>query len=82
MGAPRPFASLSAQNGIEALEVLRANHVDLIVSDLVMPCMDGLQFLREGIAAGYGDIPFIMMTAHGSIDNAVASIKQRAADYT
>lgn len=75
------FTPLPAQNGIEALELLKANHVDLIVSDLMMPHMDGLQLLREGIAAGYGDIPFIMMTAYGSIDNAVASIKQGAADY-
>lgn len=75
------FIPLLAQDGIEALELLRENHVDLMVSDLSMPRMDGLQLLREGIAAGYGDIPFIMMTANGSIESAVASIKQGAADY-
>ncbi len=75
------FIPLLAQDGIEALDVLRKNHVDLMVSDLSMPRMDGLQLLREGISAGYGDIPFIMMTANGSIESAVASIKQGAADY-
>lgn len=75
------FTPLLAQHGIEALELLKANHVDLILSDLMMPFMDGLQLLREGITAGYGNIPFIMMTANGSIESAVASLKQGAADY-
>ncbi|MBF8276408.1 MAG: two component, sigma54 specific, transcriptional regulator, Fis family [Candidatus Brocadiaceae bacterium] len=75
------FIPLLAQDGIEALDVLRKNHVDLMASDLSMPRMDGLQLLREVIAAGYGDIPFIMMTANGSIESAVTAIKQGAADY-
>ncbi len=75
------YTPLIAKNGNEALEILKKNHVTMILSDLIMPLMDGLQLLNEVRNAGYGDTPFIMMSVHGKVDKAVASIKQGADNY-
>lgn len=74
------FHPLSAENGIEALEFLKSDRVHLILSDMMMPQMDGLQLLQE-VKTRYGDIPFIMITAYGNVEKAVASIKMGAYDY-
>ncbi|MBI3599982.1 MAG: sigma-54-dependent Fis family transcriptional regulator [Nitrospinae bacterium] len=75
------FNILLAGNGVEALKILENNHVDLIISDHMMPEMDGIRLLKE-VKSKYGDdIPFIMVTAYGSIENAVISIKEGAYDY-
>lgn len=74
------FKPLLASGGTEALEVLRENAVDLILSDQTMPRMDGMEFLKI-VKSRYAGIPFIMVTAHGSIEKAVASIKEGAYDY-
>ncbi|HCZ12149.1 MAG TPA: sigma-54-dependent Fis family transcriptional regulator [Nitrospiraceae bacterium] len=74
------FKPIPADSGIKALDVLDKNHVDLIISDQVMPEMDGIKFLA-GVKSKHSDIPFIMLTAHGSIAEAVASIKKGAYDY-
>lgn len=71
---------LSATNGAEAMDLLRKNRVDAIISDQVMPVMDGMQLLKE-VNSVFADIPFIMVTAHSSVQEAVASIKQGAYDY-
>lgn len=74
------FQTLSAAGPLAALELLDTSEVDLILSDLVMPEMDGLELLRR-VRARHGAIPFVLITAHGEIDSAVASIKQGADDY-
>lgn len=74
------FNILMAGNGVEALEILGNNHVDLIISDQIMPKMDGITFLKE-VKLKYDDMPFIMMTAYGSVQKAVTSIKEGAYDY-
>ena len=74
------FNILLAGNGVEALEILGNNHIDLIISDQMMPKMDGITFLKE-VKLKYGDIPFIMITAYGSVQKAVTSIKEGAYDY-
>lgn len=74
------YAPLFAADGLEALECLRSHPVDLVLSDQVMPRMDGIGLLRE-VRSLYGELPFVMVTAHGSIDQAVKSIKEGADDY-
>ncbi|MCP4694353.1 MAG: response regulator, partial [Desulfobacterales bacterium] len=74
------YVPLTAGSGQEALAVIDEHKVDLIISDQVMPGMDGIEFLRA-VKKHNEDVPFIMLTAYGSIDKAVISIKQGANDY-
>lgn len=53
---------LSAVDGVQALDVLDANHVDLLVTDLMMPRMDGIELTRQLRDAGY-HLPILMLTA-------------------
>lgn len=69
-----------ASNGMEALQSLQETPVDLVVSDLRMPGMDGIELLNQLRAQG-NNVPFIIMTAHGTIQSAVESMKLGACDY-
>jgi DNA-binding NtrC family response regulator len=71
---------LSAGSGQDALGIIRKTPVDLIISDQMMPVMDGIDLLKR-VKSVQEDIPFIMLTAHGSIDRAVAAIKEGAYHY-
>ena len=60
----REYCLLEAENGQEALETIQHHNVDLIVSDLMMPVMDGLELsrrIKENLATSH--IPFLMLTA-------------------
>ncbi len=74
------FSVEAAANGREALQKLEANFFDLALIDYKMPELDGLQTLRE-IRKLYPDFPVIMMTAYGTVETAVASMKEGALDY-
>jgi DNA-binding NtrC family response regulator len=69
-----------AGSGEEALQALENTACDLVVSDLVMPEMDGTGLLRR-VRQQWPQLPFILVTAHGSIDSAVAAMKEGADDY-
>lgn len=69
-----------AQNGQEAIEKMEKEIFDLILTDLMMPEMDGMELLKI-IKGTRPDIPVIMMTAYGSIDTAVEAMKTGANDY-
>jgi DNA-binding NtrC family response regulator len=56
------FAVLKAPGGREALEILHKEHVDLILTDMMMPGMNGLQTI-EAVQQVWPEIPFIIMTA-------------------
>src|SRR5262245_9048764 len=62
MGGWQP---LFAANGAEALAMLEAQRPDVVLTDMLMPEMDGLQ-LVQAIRAKYPLVPVILMTAHGS----------------
>lgn len=68
------------KNGAEALEALGQNRYDLVVSDQRMPVLDGLELLRRLPALGV-TIPVIMLTAYGSIPDAVEAVRLGAAEY-
>jgi len=74
------FSVEAVVNGREALQRLEGNFFDMALIDYKMPELDGLQALRE-IRKLYPDLPVVMMTAYGTIETAVASMKEGALDY-
>ncbi len=70
----------SADGGGEALAELERMPFDLVLSDMVMPEMDGVTLLRR-IRSTMPLLPFVLITAHGSVDGAVAAMKVGADDY-
>ncbi len=71
---------LEAGDGAEALEILRGTRVELVITDLRMPVMDGRELLRE-IKALNPEIGVLVVTAFGTVEGAVACLKDGAADY-
>ncbi len=71
---------LTAGNGLKALDILSAHEVDVILADLKMPEMDGMELL-EKVKEKWPDKTFIMITACGSIESAVEAMKKGAYDY-
>jgi two-component system, NtrC family, response regulator AtoC len=67
-------------NGEEAIAALDRDGADVVVTDLVMPRMDGLTLLRK-VVARHPDVPVIVVTAHGRIDSAVEAMKAGAFDF-
>jgi two-component system, NtrC family, response regulator AtoC len=69
-----------AGNGIEALQILHSMPVDLVITDMRMPEMNGLELLVRLRTDGM-NVPVIIITAHGSVESAVEAMKQGASDY-
>jgi CheY-like chemotaxis protein len=69
-----------ADGGTNALELLETECPDLVVTDLQMPDMDGLQLLTA-IEENYSEIPVVLMTAHGSEDIASLALEHGAASF-
>ena len=69
-----------ASDGEEALATIAAEPIDLVVTDLRMPVMDGMQLLAE-VLARWGDVPVIVLTAHGTVPLAVEAMKAGASDF-
>jgi two-component system nitrogen regulation response regulator NtrX len=69
-----------AEHGAEGLEKYRKGAYDIVLCDIKMPEMDGLEVL-EKIAGEDGDAQVIMISGHGNIDNAVEAIKKGAYDF-
>jgi DNA-binding NtrC family response regulator len=65
---------------MEALKILKADQMDIVVTDLKMPKLDGMGLLGE-IIRDYPSIPVIIITAHGTIATAVDALKKGAFDY-
>ncbi len=69
-----------ASNGAEGLKKIETQHFDLVLCDVKMPKMDGLELLNAVYEKAF-DIPFIMISAHGTIDTAVEATKKGAFDF-
>jgi two-component system response regulator AtoC len=69
-----------ASNGREAADIVAAGGVDLVITDLRMPEMDGIALLQHLRKFDF-DMPVIVITAHGTIETAVAAMKHGASDY-
>lgn len=74
------FTTLIAADGKEALKILTGNNVDLVISDLKMPKMSGSELLKN-ISAKYPTIPVIILTGHGTVENAVVAMRDGAYDF-
>jgi CheY-like chemotaxis protein/ABC-type transporter Mla MlaB component len=71
---------LYASNGIEALDIVHKKRPSLVVTDLVMPGLDGLGLVKE-MRSDYPSIPVVLMTAHGSEEIAAEALRFGAASY-
>ncbi len=69
-----------AQNGLDAIEKIEKDVFDLVLTDLKMPGMDGLELLKT-IKGTRPEVVVILMTAYGSIETAVEAMKMGANDY-
>lgn len=74
------FSVEAVASGREALQKLEGDLFDIALIDYKMPELDGLQTLRE-IRRLYSDISVVMMTAYGTVETAVVSMKEGALDY-
>ena len=76
------YQVLEAENGKVALDLVRKNTVNLIISDVMMPVMDGLEMvkqIKENSAICH--IPIIILSAKASLDDRIAGLEQGIDDY-
>jgi DNA-binding NtrC family response regulator len=74
------FHVLEAEGGRQAMERIRREAPDIVISDVVMPGMDGIELLKEAKSLK-ADIPFLMVTGYPSHHTAVEVMQLGAADY-
>lgn len=74
------YEPLEAEDGVQALEVLDRNHVDLIITDIMMPNIDGFELTKELREANYM-LPILFVTAKESIDDKKKGFLIGADDY-
>ncbi|REL34853.1 sigma-54-dependent transcriptional regulator [Thalassotalea euphylliae] len=74
------YECVEADSGEQALMMLKQQSVDLVVSDVQMGGMSGLSLLKS-VKATYPNLPMLLMTAYGTIDDAVQAMKDGASNY-
>lgn len=74
------YGVAQARDGVDALKVLEQQQFDLLVSDIQMPNMDGHSLLKK-VKEHHPDLPVMLMTAYGSIQQAVDAMRDGAVDY-
>ncbi|MEY4885492.1 MAG: hypothetical protein RL151_801, partial [Bacteroidota bacterium] len=74
------FGIDEAVDGEEGLQKIQAKVFDMVLCDIKMPKIDGLEFL-ERVSELYPDLPVIMISGHGNIETAVDAVKKGAYDY-
>lgn len=74
------YSASEARDGMEAISCLKKEEIHTIITDLRMPHLDGMGFLKR-ISDQYPDIPVIIITAHETVDSAVSALKLGAFDY-
>jgi len=71
------YSPVTASSSLEAIDVLKKAEIDLVLTDVKMPGMDGIELL-EHIKGSHPDLPVIVMTAHGSVEKAVEAMHKGA----
>ena len=74
------YEVLTACNGEEGLEIFQKNNIDLIISDIKMPKMNGIEFLHK-VKEQEPGVGFILITAFATMETAIDAIKSGAQDY-
>ena len=74
------FETYLAKNGLEALDILENNIIDLIVCDIMMPKMNGFELIKE-LRCIYVDLPIIIVTAKESKEDKIVGFKLGTDDY-
>ena len=69
-----------AYDGVQAIEMIKSNKIDLILCDIKMPKKDGIEVLQF-LIKNYSEIPLIMISGHGDLETAVESMRLGAFDY-
>jgi DNA-binding NtrC family response regulator len=69
-----------AEDGLKGLDLVKTHTYDVILCDIKMPKMDGIEFL-EHVSEVNADVPVIMISGHGNIETAVEALKKGAYDY-
>lgn len=69
-----------AEDGAKGLKMINENHYDVVILDIKMPKMDGIEVLEKAIDEN-PDTPFIMISGHGNLETAVECVKKGAYDY-
>ncbi|MGA9057572.1 MAG: sigma-54 dependent transcriptional regulator [Terriglobia bacterium] len=78
--AEEGYSTLAAQDAETGLRLLRQEKIDLVLTDLKLPRMDGLEFL-QAVKRSNAQIPVILMTAYGTVETAIEAMKAGASDY-
>src|SRR5688500_5169692 len=71
---------VDVDNGIDGLEILKKDTIDLVLCDIKMGRMDGMEVLSEAQMIK-PDLPFIMISGHGTVETAVEASKKGAYDF-
>src|SRR5687768_9358885 len=74
------YRTLEADNGQQALDLLMERNIDILVTDLRLPVMDGVELLKRTKAVDQ-EIEVILITGHGTVEVAVEAIKEGAYDF-
>jgi len=74
------YETLTAEEGQQALEVLEGADIDLVLTDMKMPSMDGIELLRH-IKEKSPDLPVVVMTAYGTVEKAVEAMQRGAFNF-
>jgi two-component system NtrC family response regulator len=74
------YEVITAENALQALEIFKESDLDLVLTDMRMPKIDGIELL-ENIRSINNEIPVIIMTAYATVEKAVTAMKKGAFDY-
>jgi DNA-binding NtrC family response regulator len=74
------FDTLTASDGKEALEIIKNGSIDILISDVRMPGMDGIELIKQ-VNTYASDTLVILMTAFASVETAIQALRSGAADY-
>ena len=74
------YAVIAAETGEEALQILQQSHIDLVLTDMRMPGMDGIELLKK-IRERHGELGVIILTGYGQIESYIEAMNFGAIEY-